>query len=35
MLEFLFDKVAAAESNIGVSYEYFKILKNTCFEEHL
>ena len=32
MLEFLFNKVAAAESNIGV-FLYFEILKNTYFEE--
>ena len=32
MLEFLFNKDAAAESNIGV-FLYFKILKNTYVEE--
>ena len=31
---FFFNKVAAAESNIDV-FLYFKILKNTYFEEYL
>ena len=31
----LFNQVAVADSNTGVSYEYFEILKNTYFEEHL
>ena len=34
MLEFLFNKVEAAESDTGV-FLNFKILKNTYFEEHL